>query len=349
MTIAFSNEVMKAMGFREFEEGEAISASFSSVTVYEGRGVNVAPGTTEVSDGHVAGVEYRLAASASVNDGCNALLQDVFTDSEDEWRKANKCQGPFVLVQLGPTAEHKCISGRIKIEEDGSATTYDCFPSVRTELAQLESRALPPIVSALACVLNEEARYVALRKITRASAGRTSSGVVVHDIRIEFRAEMHTSYNLTNSRLAEKLDLATNLASTLNPKAARFFALGLAEEDQLKRFLYFFLALEIQTHAIFGCIDHAAALSKLLDGALLGGQSTAKLFQKQVDGLKNLYDRFVWCATCAWHNLNEGDIAQFKLLKTARDDIAHGSASEPPLGFARHAELLAHKVLWSAK
>ena len=350
MTIAFSNEVMEAMGFREFAEAEEVSASFSSVTVYEARGVTLAPSSTEVSGGKVAGVDYRLAVSSSVNDACIALVDDVFTDNEEDWKKENKCRGPFVLVQLGPTAMHMCTSGRIKIEADGSTTTYDCFPSVRTELEQLESRALPPIVSALTCVLNEEeTRYVALRKITRASAGRTVAGVVVHDIRMELRAEMYISYSLANPRLAEKLELAKNLTGTLNPKASRFFALGLAEEDQLKRFLYFFLALEVETHAVFGRIDHATTLKKLLGGTALRGDSTAKLLQGQVHSLKNLYDRFVWCATCSWPNLGDSDIAQFKLLKGARDDIAHGTTAEPPLGFARQAELLAHKVLWSAK
>lgn len=348
MTITFSNEVMQAIGFRDFAEDETVTATFSSVTVYEARGVNLPAGTTELSGGKVAGVDYKLAAGASVNDACSALIADVFTDNEDEWKKENKCQGPFVLVLLGPTQEHECTSGRIKFEEDGSATTYDCFPGIRTELALLESRALAPIVSGLTCVLNETARYVTLRKIARASVGRTTGGLVVHDIRMELRAEIYTAYNLANPQLTEKLDLAKTLTARLNPKASRFFALGLAEEDQFKRFLYFFLALEVETHATFGRIDHAAAIAKLLDSSSTHTQ-TKILLGAQVDDLKSLYDRFVWCATCVWPKLNDTDIANFKTLKGARDDIAHGSVSEPPLGFSQQAELLALKVLWSAK
>lgn len=349
MTITFSNEVMQAMGFRDFTEAEAMTATFSSVTVYEARGVYLPAGTTELSGGKVANVDYKLAAGASLNDACSALVADVFTDNEDEWKKENKCQGPFVLVLLGPTQEHECTSGRIKFEEDGSATTYDCFPDMRTELALLESRALAPIISGLTCVLNETDRYVTLRKIARASTGRTTGGLVVSDIRMECRAEMYTAYNLANPQLTEKLDLAKTLTAALSPRASRFFALGLAEEDQLKRFLYFFLTLEVETHATFGRIDHAASVAKLLDNSSARVQSTMKLFGAQVDGHRNLYDRFLWCATCAWTKLNDTDIAQFKALKDARDDIAHGTTSEPPLGFARQAELLAHKVLWSAK
>jgi hypothetical protein len=237
----------------------------------------------------------------------------------------------------------------MKLEDDGSITTYDCFTDVREELAQLEARVLPPIVSALTCVLNEPSRYVALRKLARASCGRLDNGTLIHDIRIEGRAVMHTSYSLPAKELAEKLAMATAFALSLNPRAARFFALGLAEEDQLKRFLYFFLALEVETHAVFGRIDHAASTRALVDGSGLLGKRSAKLLQAQVEGLKNLFDRFVWCAACVWTKLEESDIVQFKILKDARDDIAHGRASEPPVGFAREAERLAHKVLWSGR
>jgi hypothetical protein len=340
---------MKTMGFRPFADGEEISAEFSSMIAFEARGVTLEPELTVTSGGIAAGVTYRLAVSTSVNGGCLALLNDVFIDDEEDWKKENKCRGPFVLVHIGPTTEQSCSSGYVKIEEDGSTTTYDCFPGARAELAQLESRALAPILSALTCVLNEDASYVALRKISRASAGRSSCGSIVHDIRMEMHAEAYVSYRLDTAQLSKKLDVAKNLTSTLNQKASRFFALGLAEQDQLKRFLYFFLALEIETHAVFGRINHSTALMTLIDGAASRRESTKKLLQTQVSVLKNLYDKFVWCATCAWPGLTDGDIDQFKALKSARDDIAHGSASEPPPGFARSAELLAHKVIWSAK
>ena len=313
--------------------------------MYEARGITLAAESTHVAEGTVANVAYRLAASPSVNEGCIALLKDTFTDNEDEWKTETKCQGPFLLVQIGPSAEHTCGSGRLKTEADGGITTYDCFPTVRAEFAQLEARALPAILSALTCALNEDLRYVALRKVARAAAGRTNTGAVVHDIRMELRAEMYTAYNLPLEGLVQKLEAATDLAPTLNPKAARFFALGLGEDDQLKKFLYFFLALEVETHAAFGRIDHEASLRTLLSTNIPQRESTSRLLQMQADQLRNLYDRFVWCAACTWKNLPEADVVQFKALKRARDDIAHGSTSEPPAGFAQSAELLARKIL----
>lgn len=345
MSLTISNQLMQAMGFREFAEAEKISASFFSITVYEARGITLAEDITTVSQGRVAAVDYRLAVGASVNSACTVLMADAFVDNEEEWKKDKNSQGPYILVQIGPTQEYTCNTGQIKAEQDGSVTTYDCFPNIRRELSELESRALPPIVSGLACVLNAENRYVTFRRLERVTVGRTASGVVVHDIRMQLHAELSRAYKLEKDVLSEKLEAARDMTSSLNAKAARFFALGLAEVDQLKRFLYFFLALEVETHAVYGRIDHASELCKLLSDKQTHGDASARLLQKQVDSLKNLYDRFVWCATCVWSHLNESDISQFKLLKDARDDIAHGSTSEPPAGFPRQAELLAHKIL----
>jgi hypothetical protein len=307
--------------------------------------VNLQAAPTQVVAASVSQADYRIAVSSSVNEACRALVDDAFTEDEEAWRKENKCTGPFALVQLGPTAEHTCESGRIKTDDDGSISTFDCFPAVRRELGQLEARALPAILSALTCVFNEEGKYVALRKIARARVGRTTAGLVLHDVCIEVRGAGYVSYNLPPESLAERLAQATQLATILNAKASRFFALGLGEDDELKRFLYFFLALEIEIHAVFGRIDHEASLQKLLGTTTRPSLATVQLLQAQAGGLTNLVDRFVWCAACVWTGVQDADIDQFKKLKRARDDIAHGSKSEPPIGYAGLAELLAHKIL----
>ncbi len=233
----------------------------------------------------------------------------------------------------------------MKNEEDGSVSTYDSFPAARGELAALAATTLPAVLSALTCVISEESRHVVLRRITRAGAGRTTTGQVLHDVVVEVHGTAYVSYRLPQDSLDHKLEQAVRLAPTLNPKASRFFALGLGEDDELKRFLYFFLALEVETHAIFGRIDHEASFRKLISSATPPRQSTVLLLQRQADQLKNLYDRFVWCAASVWTNLHDDDIGDFKKLKQARDAIAHGSRSEPPAGFARLAETLAQKLL----
>ena len=50
--------------------------------------------------------------------------------------------------------------------------------------------------------------------------------------------------------------------------------------------------------------------------------------------------------SAVYHLHNEASTTSgFKQLKTARDDIAHGTLTEPPGGYARQAQQLARKVL----
>lgn len=336
---------MLAMGFRPFEVGESLTASFSSVSVYEARGIALQAGVTEVANGEVAGVKYRIAIGADLNDTCMALVNDLFVESENDWKREYQCSGPFVLIQLGPTKVQTITEGHIRTETDGSTTTFESFPDLKGDLAAFEAAALPPLLTSLTCFLGDPSRHLELRKVDRASTGRTDSGRAVHDIRIHFSGTAVVSQGLPANELAAELQAAADLAPQLNTKTARFFALGLGEDDELKKFLYFFLALEVQTHAAYARIDHADALKTLLDPASSHRPSAVALLRRQAGQLRNLFDRFVWCAACAWSGIDDADVEQFRRLKAARDDIAHGTASGPPRGYAQEAQSLAKKLL----
>lgn len=334
------------MGFKELVATGSIEASFTSVTVYEARGITVAEGVAEAVQAKAAGAEYRVAISASVNLACQALVGDDFAESEEAWRKEVKSNGPFTLIAVGPTEFFSCSAGRSMSAPDGSLVTYDCFPQAREALRAIERRVLPLVVSAITCSLNQPDRFFLLKKLGRGSAGRTPELTTIQDIRMEFRAEAYVSRPAEQAELSERLQAVTQRASRLNQKAAGFFALGVGEDDQLKKFLYFFLSLEIETHAVFGHIHHRDTVEKAVAPNAGVRPALAGLLERQVSSLTNLLDRFVWCASSTWTNLAEGDVATFRSLKEARDAIAHGRASEPPPAFARSAELLAHKILW---
>lgn len=334
------------MGFREVVAQGAITASFMSVTVYEVRGITLPEGFAHAVEARVAGADYRIAIAQSLNDGCKNLTGDDFDESEPEWRKRVKSDGPFFLVAVGPTDFIECSAGRLMRHEDGSVATYDCFPHVRTALRAIEDRVIPPALAAATCALNEPDRYVALRKLDRASSARCLDGTSLHDIRFDVKAEVYVPRLLDAVTLLNKLSDVIKRAPKLNQRAARFFALGLAEDDQLKRFLYFFLALEVETHAVFGRIDHGLQTARLLSSTASPSPTTLNLVCVQVAALTNLFDRFAWCSACTWTDLTETEIALFKELKSARDAIAHGRVSEPPAGFALAAESLARNILW---
>lgn len=336
------------MGFTELVAAGSIEASFTSVTAYEARGITVAESITEAVRGHAAGAEYRVAISQSVNSACQALVGDDFSESEEVWRKEFKSNGPFALIAVGPTEFFSCVAGRSLRAPDGSLVTYDCFPQAREALRSIERRVLPPVLSALTCAFNQPDRYFALKKLDRGSAGRTQELATVQDIRMEFRAEGYVSRPAGRTELSESLRAVGQRASRLNQKAAGFFALGVGEDDLLKKFLYFFLCLEIETHAVFRRVNHRDRVESAVVQGLGVRPALAALLERQVSSLSNLLDRFVWCASSRWTALTDQDVTTFKELKEARDAIAHGRASEPPPGYARSAELLAHKVLWHA-
>lgn len=346
MTITFSTHALEAMGFSEVIAQGDLAASFMSVTVYEARGIVVPDDVCEAKLARVAGTEYRIAITQSVNAGCQALIGDDYDESEPEFCQRVKSKGPYMLIAVGPTEFFECAAGRLMRHEDGSVTTYDSFPRVREALRSLEQRVIPPVLAAMTCALNKPDRYVSLRRLEQASSGRCQDGTRLHDMRLEGKAEVYVSYHLDQVALAGKLaDVATK-APRLNQRAAKFFALGIGEGDQLKKFLYFFLALEIEANAVFKRINHEAQAIKLLSGTSSPSTVTVNLLKNQMKSLNNIFDKFVWCAVCVWTNLNEQDVSLFMELKKARDDIAHGDASEPPAGFANSAELLAQKVLW---
>lgn len=348
MTATFSAYFLESMGFCELIGRGSLTASFMGVTAYEVRGITFPEGFADARQAHVAGVNYRVGVSNSVNAACQRLIGDDFVESEADWRKQVKSTGPFVLIAVGPTDFIECEAGRMMRLPDGSITTYDSFPNLRQALAALESRVLPPVVATLTLELNEPERYVALRKLARAFAGRTPEGATVHDIRLDVRAELSVSHPLDETRALEVLESSARRAPKLHQRAAKYFTLGTAEDDPLKRFLYFFLSLEVETHAVFRRINHSAKVRSqvIREGDSAPRPSTADLIARDISRWENLFDRFVWCATCVWTGLFDDDIAVFKELKNARDAIAHGRESEPPFGFARKAELLAHKVLW---
>jgi hypothetical protein len=346
MAINISSEVMRAMGFRPFEVGESLSASFVSVTVYEARGIAIQPNAApEIISGVVGDANYCIGVGAGLNETCQAVGGDNFVEDEGIWAKDKGSSGPFLIIKLGPTKPYTITEGWIKTEESGEATTFDAFSGARMVLASQETMVLPPLVTSLTCRLAESHQHFELRELDRARAGRTADGQILHDIRLEISAHAYGSRGVSPETVSGSLQSAAALAPRLDAKAARFFALGMSEEDDLKRFLFFFLVLEVETHSVFKRTDHAQARRKLIDPASFKIPAAIPLLQRQADEICNLFDRFVWCAACVWTDITEADVDQFKKLKSIRDAIAHGTTSLPPGGSVMLVQQLARKVL----
>jgi len=178
----FYPAALEAMGFRDVIQKGDLSAKFTSITVYEARGIELSDGFVEVRQSKVAGAEYKIALSKTVNLGCLSLAGTEMTESEPEWLEQFKASGPFVLVLICLAELVECKSGRMRQKLDGIILTYDSFPHVREELQKLEDRVLPPVISALTLALNDSEIFVILRKLTCETTGWTLDGVDVPPI-----------------------------------------------------------------------------------------------------------------------------------------------------------------------
>lgn len=331
------------MGLRPLSPSRPLAAVFHSLHVYEVRGFTLEAPSLEPISGSVAGFAYTLSVGSSVNAICLRIVQDDYANSEEEWQKERKCTPPYLVVHLGPTTKHESIVSHAK-EEGRTITTYNSFPAARAELKVLEDKVLPPLLSALACSFSTNDPAVRFLPIDRAAFGITPDGHTVHDFRLQASASMYESSKLEATQIEGRLASGVNIASAMNPKVARFFQLALDEDDPLKKFLYFFLAIEIETHATFKKIDHATNFSVLITAPNRVAVSTQDFFDGQRQRWTNLRDRFVWCVLCVWTHLCDADVEEFRRLKSIRDDIAHGSIATPPHSAVAGAEKLAAKL-----
>lgn len=331
------------MGFRQLAAEETVRAKFVSLAVFAIEGITVA--SAEVASTTIKNQECRLVLARSVNDACRTLLSDDYIDNEPEWAEDKKCCGPYLMAMFGPTQEYTASSGHIKEEENGDITTYDCFPAAKSLLRDIANDTLPELLTSLTCNLFTPGQHFRIRVIENTICGTTSDNRRLHDIRLSMSATGFSPVEMSSERVQASLAATITLASRLNIKVARFFNLALFEEDDLKRFLYFFLALEVQTHVTFSGINHSSQINSFIPSITVVGQSAVGLLQRHTDNMKNLRDRFIWCALCSWTSIADSDVTEFKRLKNIRDKIAHGSIDVPPTEAVRAIEELTIKVL----
>lgn len=343
MPISVSDRVLEGMGLRPLSPGQPLVAMFHSLHVYEVRGFTLEAQSLGAISGTVAGFAYTLSVGSSVNAICRQLVQDDYADSEEEWQKEHKCTPPYLIVHLGPTTGHESVGTHAK-EEGRTITTYDSFPAARAELKAVGDKVLPPLLSAFACSFSSHNQPVRFLPTDRAVFGITPDNRTILDFRLVVSGTGYVSSKLEATQIEDSLAAGVRIASAMNSKVSRFFQLALDEEDPLKKFLYFFLAIEIETHATFAKIDHATNLSRLVAAPSRAALAAQDFFDGQRQRWTTLRDRFVWCVLCVWTHLSDADVEEFKRLKTVRDDIAHGSIATPPHSAVAGAEKLAAKL-----
>lgn len=341
--MGLSNYALEQMGFRRANPDDVPTAEFHSLHIFEAMGLILEKDALIEAQGVISGVSYHVALGTSVNAVARRLISDDLTDDEEQWLIAHKCTPPFLMLHVGPTARHTMTGVYVKLEE-GRVTTYDGFLPARAEVKKLEAGILPNVLSALTCEFSRFHSSVKFKRVTRDVFGITPEGKTLHDFGIEFRGVGTTARTISATDATQYLARTTTLAASMSPKISGFFQLALEEDDPLKRFLYFFLTVERQTHATFASVDHRGHLTSLTNGPARVRTSMADFLVAQSERWKALQERFIWCALSVWTQLTDADVDSFKKIKRVRDQLAHGEIATPPEDSVLAVEQLAKKL-----
>jgi hypothetical protein len=332
------------MGFTQHTEDESIKGVFHKLYVFSVEGLIFEEDALTPSSGDVNSHAYAIGFGTKLNAICNRLVGDDLIDDEAKWIAENKISAPFAIVHLGPTSLH-ASSSRYAKEDKGEHYTHDGFEAARQEIKVLESKVISPLLSALESTFSADGHRVRFRYVSEVFYGTSLAGRTIHDLKFSISGNMTVSKKMSENDFDTTLNKALQFASRLNPRVATFMHLGFQEGDRLKKFLNFFLSMEIETHATFKAIEHEKFLADLI--AFPSAQvknSVSSLFLAHHNKLNSLKDRFVWCVICKWKHLSDLDVETFSKLKKIRDDIAHGNISLIPPGAELEAEQFVIKI-----
>lgn len=319
MALILSPAALEAMGFKPLATTERIEARFHSYHLYAIEGIGIDEDVAHSTTGSVDGLPYAVAIGGSLKAIARVTGVLITNGDEEKWAKERKCAPPYVSIKVGPTSQHSASVAHTQ-EHGATIETYDAFPAAREELRSLESRVLPPVLTSLHCTLGTESLpVISFRRVHHFSLGLTPSGRAISDYRIEGSGASGYAVPMKENALEAALLESASLAERANLKAAGFLRLAMEEDDLLKQFLFYFLAIEITVHATFKEL-------------------------RLPDAWSGLADRFVQCAASAWPQVTDEDIARFRNLKTTRDDIAHGGIASPPFEAVWAAKKLATKL-----
>lgn len=340
-----SNQLIEAIGYRKMTAEESITAEFFSLCTFKVTGLYFKERTAIDAAGIIDGVAYRVALGSSVNALSQLLIGENLVEGEDEedWAERHKCSAPYLMINIGPSNPHTVTEGYIQFDGN-NFSTHDCFNQAKEEIKKYELTVLPNVLTALACSFSEIHDLANFRRIERNIYGKTLEGKTFKDIRFAFSGSGSTITALDELSAAKSLNQATLLASEISPKISKFFELALEEEDLLKRFLYFFLTVERQTHSTFGSLDIPESVYMATKNNDKVGAEFLDFLTAQSKKWTTLSDRFVWCAISVWTHLTNDDVQNFKKIKGVRDKLAHGEIATPSMEDVMSVERLAKKL-----
>lgn len=240
-----STGALMGMGFDKFGEDYSIEATFHSLSVYQIRGIVAESEFLRQSDQlRKITTDVSLSIGSSINNICNTLTGEDWVENEQEWKKEKNANPPYLMVLTNLPASAKCESGFIK-QEESKLITYGCFAEEKVKLSKFEKEKAFPIITALSAVLSKDDHIVTFHPIEKIVYGLTADNKQLYDILMTCHAEGYTSKVFQMSEITDGIESAFQVGEKLHYKVGYFFDLATKEQDYLKKFLYYFLVLEV--------------------------------------------------------------------------------------------------------
>ncbi len=319
-----TNLGIEKMGFKRLEEGERIEAIFRSIHIYKISGVKLDGLKSLLFHLTVYESPVQLSVGSDLNAMCRELVGEDFVDNLDEWERNKRSSPPYLVIMFGPTKNCSAVNCYHQ-RKDGILLTYNSFEQAKSGLKDISSKVLPSILTSLACEFSDPEHRADFEPIANFISGITSEGEKIEDICVDISASVTIQTSLCEKNLREKIERSAKLAERIIPRAAELFELGMQETDHLKAFLFFYLTIEISTHRNFKSIEHTARLESFIQPEPRIAESSLALFKIRNEYMKNIQDRFIWCAINIWDEITDSDVEEFKALKKIRDDVGHGA------------------------
>ncbi|WP_342116513.1 hypothetical protein [Pseudoduganella sp. OTU4001] len=270
----------------------------------------------------------QFGIGSSVNAICQLLIGDDYFADEAAELSDRKAQGPFLLtVTSMPAPISKVCEWSQEI--DGRLHTLDVFNDEKQELELTATEREVPVVLGLAARLTKPDRIVRMRHILSDKLTRTLDNQWVSDRRVSASARASVIQQRTSIECWDMLQPAVTSAPALGERVTRLMYSAMQERDNMKAFLFSWMALEVLVSKKFAAINVREFPPE---------DSVPTAWQVEVEGLfRNQHrgreihkpaQKFAYMAIYVWSSLDVNDLAEFKRLKKVRDDFAHGEPVE---------------------
>lgn len=279
-----------------------------------------------------------------LSDAVKSALQDDWKGAE-EWQREKAANPPFVVVHIGPTDLATSERTYIKDADDGeNLVTYGAFMEVRQHLRRQRETAIDAAIMALSASFAAFNRKVTFREVDTIVAGRRPSGDWVSDMHVVGWAQGRAISPIDMDDLNIFLSRAARLSAGVPVSERHVFAMGIRDDDPLKRFQFLFLAIERQVNKAFKNIQPASC-AEFVDKSDRMQQSLRDFLASEAMRTPlSLKSKFFFCTALLWTELGDDDVASFAQLVAVRNRLAHGEIVEPPGPVVQEVEAFASKL-----